>query len=61
MLTILGSKILSLYRVAELKRDNMLFKIFQPKVRLYGHVICHMNGNFVGFHNMCNIKRSDHR
>ena len=48
------------YRVAEPKRDNMLFKIFQPIVRLHGRVICHMNGNFVGFQNMSDIKMSDH-
>ena len=26
---------------------------------LHGRVICHMNGNFVGFQNMYNFKRSD--
>ena len=31
----------------------------QPKISLHGRVICHMNGNFVSFQNMCNLKRSD--
>ena len=26
-------------------------------LRLHGRVICHMNGNFVGFQNMCDFKR----
>ena len=30
--------------------------ILRPNSR----VICHMNGNFVGFQNMCNIKTSDY-
>ena len=36
------------------------FSNAQPIIRLHGSVICHMNGNFVSFQNMCEFKRSDH-
>ena len=29
----------------------------QPILRQHGCVICYMNGNFVGFQNMCDFKR----
>ena len=31
----------------------------QPIISLHGSVICHMNGNFVSFQNMCEFERSD--
>ena len=48
------------YRVAEPKRDNLAFRIFQPIVKLHGPVICHKNGNSMGFQNMSDFKMSDH-
>ena len=36
-----------------------IFPNSQLILRLHGRVICHMNANFVGFQNMCNLKISD--
>ena len=44
-----GTKILLLFKPIE----------SQSIERLHGSVICHMNGNFVGFQNMCDCKRPD--
>ena len=32
----------------------------QLRLRLHRGIICHLNGNFVGFQNMYDFKRSDH-
>ena len=37
----------------------LLLQYAQPIMSLHGDVICHMNGNFVSFQNMCEFKRSD--
>ena len=36
------------------------YRISQPVWTLNRHVICHLNGNFVGFQNMYDFKMSDH-
>ena len=37
----------------------LLLQYAQPIMNIHGDVICHMNGNFVSFQNMCEFKRSD--
>ena len=48
------------YTPCAIQIDRLLKKRnSQPIVRLHGRVICHMNGNFVGFQNMYDFKMSD--
>ena len=52
--------IFEIYRVGHLKSEKIRYRNAKPIVRLHGRVICHMNGNFVGFQNMSDFKMSDH-
>ena len=46
--------------VCERRNDALgFYTFFLPIVRLHRRVICHMNGNFVDFQNMCDFKISD--
>ena len=47
------------YKVGHLKSEKNLYRNAKPKVSLHGRIICHMNGNFVGFQNMSDFKMSD--
>ena len=51
--------ILSKYTVRHLKSEKIHDRKAQAVLRQNGHVICHMNGNFVSFQNMYEFKRSD--
>ena len=47
--------------VCERRIDALgFYRNAQSIISLHGSVICHMNGNFVSFQNMCEFKRSDH-
>ena len=48
-----------LYTVRQPNLHKFVNEQAQSIVRLHGSVICHMNGNFVGFQNMCDFRMSD--
>ena len=48
------------YRVVHPKSDIGVYIKVKSLVRLHGHVMCHINGNFVGFQNMYDLKMSDY-
>ena len=51
--------VIFVYTVGQLKSEKNRYRHAQPIVRLHCRVICHMNGNFVGFQNMSDFKISD--
>ena len=55
----LGTKT-NAYRVVHPKSDIGVYIKAKSIVRLHGHVMCHINGNFVGFQNMYDLKMSDY-
>ena len=48
-----------MYKVGHLKSEKMFYRNAQPIEKLHCRVICHVNGNFVGFQNMSDFKMSD--
>ena len=48
------------YTVRQPNLHKLANKQAQSIVSQHGGVICLMNGNFVGFQNMCDFKISDH-
>ena len=53
-------RLVSSYRVVHPKSDIGVYIKAKSIVRLHGHVMCHINGNFVGFQNMYDLKMSDY-
>ena len=47
------------YTVRQSNLHKLVHEQAQSIQMLHGSVICHMNGNFVGFQNMCDFKSSD--
>ena len=53
--------IFGFHTVCERRNDTVGFLVTaQLRLRLHRGIICHLNGNFVGFQNMYDFKRSDH-